>query len=263
MLNNLKKGFPGRITPVISPDEDELSRAAASHVALVAEQAVKKRGIFFVALSGGSVIKIVGNGLKSLQISAVADWLSWNVFWADERVVPPESRDSNYIAASEDFLRFVPIPAGQVFPVDTSAGALEGAKRYASTLSRIMKADGAPPRFDLILLGIGEDGHTASLFPGRRALEEKKEWIVPVFDSPKPPPERVTMTLPVINSARHIVFIAKGPGKAPVISDLFGNNKRRETFPVEMVRPYEGELRCFFDSAAASGLDITKGKDLE
>lgn len=263
MRNKAKEGFSGRIFPAIFPDEHELSRAAASHIALIAEQAVRKRGIFFVALSGGSLMKIVGDGLKSLQLSAGIDWLSWNVFWADERVVPQENRDSNFMAARENFLRFVPIPAGQVFPVDTSAGALEGAKQYASTLSRIMNADGAPPRFDLILLGIGEDGHTASLFPGRRALEEKKKLVIPVFDSPKPPLERVTMTLPVINSARHVVFIAKGPGKAPVISDLFGDNKSRERFPVEMVRPCEGDLRYFFDSAAASGLGVAKGKELE
>jgi len=258
-----KECFSGSIFPAIFPGGSELSIAAATHVALIAEQAVRKRGIFFVALSGGSLMEVIGDGLKSLKLSAGIDWLSWNVFWADERIVPQESRDSNFMAARENFLRFVPIPAGQVFPVDTSAGALEGAKRYASTLSRIMNADCAPPRFDLILLGIGEDGHTASLFPGRRALEEKKKWVVPVFDSPKPPLERVTMTLPVINSARHVVFIAKGSGKASVISDLFGDNKSRETFPVEMVRPCEGDLSYFFDSAAASGLGAAKGKELE
>ncbi len=255
------KFTPGSPCIRIFDSRSSLARALAEKTGKLAANAIDERGVFSVALSGGSMVETLVSGLGPKSFGESPGWDSWNVFWVDERVVPKESRESNFREARDGFLRFVPIPPDRIFPVDTSDGASEGARRYALTLSRIMKAYGSPPRFDLVLLGIGEDGHTASLFPGRHTLGCDKEWVVPVFDSPKPPPERVTMTLAVINNARHVFFVANGSGKAPVISALFGPEEGRRDFPAAMVRPCSGDLCYFFDSAASAALEIPQGKE--
>jgi len=250
------KLIPGSPCIHVFDSRPSLDRALAEKTGKLAANAIDARGVFSVALSGGSMVETLARGLGSESFGESPGWDSWNVFWVDERVVSKESRESNFREAWDGFLRFAPIPPDRIFPVDTSDGASEGARRYALTLSRVMKAYESPPRFDLVLLGIGEDGHTASLFPGRNTLECDKEWVVPVFDSPKPPPERITMTLVVINNARHVFFVAKGSGKAPVISALFGPQEGRRNLPAAMVRPCRGELCYFFDNAAAAALEI-------
>jgi 6-phosphogluconolactonase len=113
---------------------------------------------------------------------------------------------------------------------------------------------GSLPRLDLVLLGIGEDGHTASLFPDSSLLHETHRWVAPVLDAPTPPPERVTLTLPVINNARHVVFVPAGTGKKSIISKVFGPELGRPALPAQLVRPIDGDLQWFLDDAAADGL---------
>ena len=205
----------------IYPTREDLSVAVAGHVALLASQATEKRHCFTVALSGGSLMKILGPQLVSSPLRTRIDWSAWHVFWADERCVPLTSPESNYDLANRFLFEHVDIPRDQIHAVDDRLGASETAEAYASVLAKVFQpSTGRLPRFDLILLGVGEDGHTASLFPNHPLLEETQRWVAPVFDSPKPPPERVTLTLPVINNARHILFVAAGEGKQHILSKV-------------------------------------------
>jgi 6-phosphogluconolactonase len=140
--------------------------------------------------------------------------------------------------------------------MDDSANPVATAKTYASVVAKVFHPrQGQMPRFDLILLGVGEDGHTASLFPDHPLLAETRAWIAPVFDAPKPPPVRMTMTLPLINSARTIFFVAVGPGKADILSKILRPKGRQQELPAQLVGPSRGELQWFIDRAAAAKLD--------
>ncbi len=241
----------------------ELSHAAAAHVAQLSAEAVANRGRFIVALSGGSLPKILGPALAAEAI----DWPAWHVCWADERCVPSSHPDSNYIVAKEYLFDHVPIPPGQIYNPDTSLNPTQTAAAYQSTLAHLFNRQ-APgkasnlhpstlppsplPRFDLILLGLGEDGHTASLFPGHPLLHETGRWVAAIVDSPKPPPQRITLTLPVINNARAVVFITAGAGKAGALAQIFGGAE--PPLPARLVQPTQGELHWFVDQAAAARL---------
>lgn len=180
----------------------ELSPALARQVASAATNAVQERGRFRIALSGGSAMLRLAAGFRLLP-ELNAHWGAWRVFWADERCVAADDPNSNYGAARTEFLDDAPIPADQVFPVAGTLPPEEAARAYEAALRREFAADGDDwPRFDVILLGVGGDGHTASLFPGDPALAEATRWAAPVWQSPKPPPRRVTLTLPVLNHAR-------------------------------------------------------------
>lgn len=239
----------------ICPTREDLSLAAARHVARLAAQATEKRHSFTVALSGGSLMEILGPRLAADPLRAQVDWSVWHVFWADERLAPPASPESNQEAANRLLFRYVSIPHDRIHTLDDTLGAVEAAEAYESALRKVFRPEpGRLPRFDLILLGIGEDGHTASLFPGSPLLRETRRWAAPVFDAPKPPPVRVTLTLPVINSARHVVFVAAGPGKRSILAQVLGPGLRRPRLPAERVSPIDGDLQWFVDEAAAGTL---------
>jgi 6-phosphogluconolactonase len=239
---------------ILSTRED-LSVAAAGHVALLAAQATKKRHGFTVALSGGSLMEILAPQLSESPLRNKVDWSAWHVFWADERCVPWSSPESNYGAAYRMLFKHVDVPPGQIHAIDDTLGAVEAAEAYESILRKAFQPEtGSFPRIDLILLGIGEDGHIASLFPGSPLLRETRRWVAPVLDAPKPPPVRVTLTLPVINSARHVVFVAAGPGKRAILSQVIRPGLHRPRLPAELVNPSDGELQWFVDAAAAGNL---------
>jgi 6-phosphogluconolactonase len=234
----------------------ELGQAVASLVAGLSAQAVSDRGRFTVALSGGSLPKIVCPPLVSEPWRSQIDWSAWHVFWADERCVPLDHPDSNYYLARQQLFDQVKISAAQIYPIDDSFEPEITAKAYEAVLKEFFKpGPGRPPRFDLILLGMGEDGHTASLFPDHPLLDETSRWVAPVFDSPKPPPERITLTLPVINQARHVAFVTAGAGKADVLAQMLASDELAEKLPAQLVRPTEGELFWFMDEAAAAKLN--------
>ena len=239
----------------IHPTIEKLSAAAAGRVALLAAQATKKQGRFTVALSGGSLMELVGPQLVASPLCAEVDWSAWHVFWVDERCVPLTSPESNYGIADQLLFRHVRIPSSQVHPVDSALGAFKAAEAYESVLKEEFRP-GADrfPRFDLVLLGVGEDGHTASLFPDSPLLCETRRWAAPVLDAPKPPPERVTLTLPVINNARHVLFVAAGVGKKSILFEVLGPGPHRPRLPVELVGPSDGDLQWFVDEAAAANL---------
>jgi 6-phosphogluconolactonase len=232
---------------------DQLANAAAGTVCQLSALAIAKRGRFTVALSGGSLPKLLCPPLVTEPLYSQVDWPSWHVFWADERCVPLTSPDSNYRLAREYLFDHVDIPPAQIYALDDSLAPAAAATAYQETLAQVFQPASDLPRFDLILLGMGEDGHTASLFPDHPLLDETERWVAPIFDSPKPPPERITLTLPVINNARQVIFLTAGPGKAEALSQI---TKHTNRLPAGMVQPANGELHWFVDNAAAAGLHV-------
>jgi 6-phosphogluconolactonase len=234
----------------------DLGGAAALYVSHLSAQAVTSRGRFSVALSGGSLIKLLCPPLITLPLSTSINWSAWHIFWADERCVPLAHPDSNYRLAREYLFDHVPIPSNQIYPVETSLDPAAAATAYQATLGRVLQpAPTQIPRFDLILLGLGEDGHTASLFPGHSLLNETERWVAPVFNSPKPPPKRVTLTLPVINDARQVLFLVTGSSKADALQRVLQTPITPGSLPARLVQPAHGELHWFVDEAAGAKLN--------
>ncbi len=157
------------------------------------------------------------------------------------------------ISGGADHLLFkhVGIPRRQIHAADDTLAPAEAARAYEFVLARVFSLWGRVPRFDLILLGIGEDGHTASLFPGHPQVRETRRWVVPVYDAPKPPPERITLTLPVINYARHVFFVALGESKARAVAAAVSPSQCDLPSPASLVNPFEGDVRWFLDVHAA------------
>ncbi|KAH1040726.1 hypothetical protein J1N35_042469 [Gossypium stocksii] len=211
----------------------------ADYIAEQSEAAVKERGAFAIALSCGSLIGLTG-----------LDWSKWHIFWADERVVAENRCDSNYKLA-KDFSK-VPIVPSHVHSINDSVSAEEAADEYI-TVSVPDISD--CPKFDLILLGIGPDGHVASLFPNHSALNETDKWVTFIVDSPKPPPERITFTFPVINSASNVAVVVTSNSKAEAVHLAIDNIEPNcPSLPAQLVQPTIGKLIWFSDKPAASKL---------
>ncbi|CDP04709.1 unnamed protein product [Coffea canephora] len=240
--------------------EEDLALELAKYVAHLSNQFVRERGAFTVVLSGGSLIKSLRKLVDAPHIDSV-DWARWHIFWVDERVVPKDHPDSNYLLAHNGFLSKVPIPAGNVYAINDALSAEGAADDYETCLKhlvhdKIIELSGTTgfPKFDLMLLGMGPDGHVASLFPGHPLVQESKKWVAYIKDSPKPPPERITFSFPVINSSAHVALVVAGAGKADVIRKALGSNDQKsDLLPVQMVSP-EGNLAWFLDKDAASKL---------
>lgn len=232
---------------------DELSAALSAHVARLAAMAYAEQGRFCIALSGGSLMEIISLALCSDRLHDNINWSSWHVFWVDERWVPWSSPESNYGLGNHRFFSRISIPREQIHATDDSINPSATAKNYESVLRNVFQPrEGQIPRFDLILLGVGEDGHTASLFPDHPLLAETRAWVAPVLDAPKPPPIRITMTLPLINNARNVVFVAVGPSKADILSKMLNPKRQQQELPAQLVNPSDGELQWFIDKAAAA-----------
>lgn len=239
---------------------DELATSLADYVAELSDAAVKERGAFSVVLSGGSLISTMGKLCDPPYLKTI-DWSKWHVFWADERVVLRNDPDSNYKLAMDGLLSKVPIVPGQVYSINDALSADAAAEDYEFGLRQLVKTrivdvstSSDCPRFDLILLGMGPDGHVASLFPGHPLTHEKEKWITFITDSPKPPPERITFTFPVINSAANVAMVVTGANKADVLEKAFGEQLPPGVLPVQMVDPTWGKLVWFLDKPASSKL---------
>ncbi len=235
-------------------DPAALFQAAAEEFAAQASAAIGTQGRFTVALSGGSTPK----GMFSLLAAKYRERLPWDkmfFFWGDERHVPPDNPESNYRMAYEVVLSKVPVPAGNVYRVpaeDPDAG--RAAEKYEQTLRQFFQPTaGAYPRFDLILLGMGPDGHTASLFPGTTALQEKSRWVVATWVE-KFKTDRITFTLPVINGANVVVFLVGGGDKAVTLREVLEGKQSPELFPAKLIHPPNGKLIWLVDRAAAGAL---------
>ncbi|XP_061358185.1 probable 6-phosphogluconolactonase 4, chloroplastic [Gastrolobium bilobum] len=240
-------------------EKEELAVSLAKYVADLSNKFTAQRGAFTVVLSGGSLINYLRELLEPPYADSL-DWHKWHVFWVDERVVPKTHEDSNYKLALDGFLSKVPIPPGNVYAINDALSAEGAADDYETCLRHLVKNNvialssvSGFPKFDLMLLGMGPDGHVASLFPGHPLVEENKKWVTFIKDSPKPPPERITFTFPVINSSAYIALVVTGAGKADAVHSALGRSQNSDKLPAAMVSP-EGELKWFLDKGAASKL---------
>ncbi|XP_077590629.1 6-phosphogluconolactonase [Stigmatopora nigra] len=236
---------------VVFPTSAELGPALARLVASRAEQAVTSRGRFTLGLSGGSLVTMLG---KELPDVPVLDCSKWLVGFCDERVVPFDSPDSTYGLYKSVLFPKINIPEDAILAIDFSLPVNECAEDYADKLKKAFPDDDIPV-FDLLLLGMGPDGHTCSLFPGHPLLEEYQKTVAPISDSPKPPPERVTMTFPVVNAARCAIFVSTGGSKALVLKEVL-EGREGPPFPAARVLPTNGELLWLIDEPAAAALTI-------
>jgi len=232
----------------------DLFEAAGEEFIRVATEAIAKRGRFTVALSGGSTPRNLYT-LIAANASTTLPWAQMFFFWGDERHVPPNDPQSNYRMAYEALLSKVPIPAANIFRVPTeNPDASVVAAAYQQTLQKFFDVrTGEFPRFDLILLGLGPDGHTASLFPETDALQEKSRLVVSNWVE-KFKTSRITFTLPVLNAARCVAFLVSGTDKAAVLHEVLEGSAPAEKYPSKLVRPTDGKLIWFVDRAAASEL---------
>ncbi|HZR97680.1 MAG TPA: 6-phosphogluconolactonase [Chloroflexota bacterium] len=233
---------------IVAADGEALARQAAPYIAQTLAAAAAARGACAIALSGGSTPRRTHELLAAPPLREVVPWDRLHVFWGDERCVPPDNADSNYHMADETLLSRVPIPPRNVHRVLTEAGSpVTVAAHYERELRSHFGLEVEDvPVFDLILLGMGPDGHTASLFPGGLAVEETRRLVVPSEIGYMPHP-RVTFTLPVLNAARSVVFLITGRDKAPSLARALAGDP---SLPAGRVRP-NGDLRWYVDRAAA------------
>ncbi|KAG7099430.1 hypothetical protein E1B28_001281 [Marasmius oreades] len=232
---------------------DALVDTLANFLIKTQKDAIDKKGRFTIALSGGSLPKM----LRGLIGNPATKWDKWQVFYADERAVPLDHPDSNHNLCTQDLFSKVPIPKDHVHTIDVSLldDLEELSDAYEKELIReFAQKDAARfPVFDLILLGMGPDGHTCSLFPGHELLAEEDRWVAYLEDSPKPPPKRITLTYPVINHAAKVIFVATGEGKAEVLSKVL--DRPEEGLPASRVKPaFPGQVYWFIDAPAAAKL---------
>jgi 6-phosphogluconolactonase len=229
-------------------DFETLRRAAAESFVTLAGSAVQIRGRFAVALSGGTTPKRLYSLLASPPYRDRIDWSSLHVFWADERCVPWDHRDSNFKLAHDTLLSRVPLPEENIHRICGEDEPECAAQAYEQEL-RSFFDPAAFPVFDLVLLGAGEDGHTASLFPGGATLRARTRLAVPVhFDAPKH--SRVTLTLPVLNHAGKVLFLASGRAKAKVVHEILEDGNPSQ-YPAGMVQPARGRVIWLVDREAA------------
>jgi 6-phosphogluconolactonase len=233
----------------IFPNSRDLARAAAEYFAARCREAVEERGSFTIALSGGSTPKLLFELLadRDEPFRDQIAWSSIHFFWSDERHVPPDHPDSNYRMANEAMLSRIPMTTNNVHRVlSENPSAAEAATDYEETLVEITQQ--SLPRLDLILLGLGIDGHTASIFPGSEVLHETKRLVAAPWVE-KFQTYRITMTLPLLNNGATIVFLVSGSEKATIVKAVF---QGPEKYPAQAVKPTDGELLWMLDDDAAS-----------
>jgi 6-phosphogluconolactonase len=236
----------------VFPDTESFIAGAADFIAGLAGQAVAERGRFSIALAGGNTPRPVYERLATAHYAERIDWPWVQVFFGDERCVPPEDGRSNYRMAREALFDHVPLPPGNIHRIHGEDHPRQAALLYELELQAVFRTT-APPELDLVLLGIGDNGHTASLFPGTAGLRETQRWVVPQYVEVTQS-WRVTLTLPVINAARHVAFLVQGEAKAEVLWCVFEGRYEPDVLPAQLVQPARGQLTCLLDAAAAARL---------
>jgi 6-phosphogluconolactonase len=235
----------------VYPDLESLSRAAAELFVREAQAARSARGRFSVALSGGGTPGRTYELLAGAPFREQVDWAGVHVFWGDERCVPWDDPRSNARAAYRAFLSRVPLPGDQMHPLDCTGNPEAAAWRYEALLREFF--GGGPPRLDLVFLGLGENGHTASLFPHTPVLKEQERWAAAVYVAEQDL-YRVTLTAPLLNQAARVVFLVAGAAKAGVLKEARQGPTDPERLPAQLICPQSGELLWLVDQAAAGQL---------
>ncbi|CAG7929454.1 unnamed protein product [Penicillium olsonii] len=248
------------------PGKAELAENLRQYILTAETAALARHDTFRLAVSGGSLPVIVAEAL--LGDSPASQFGKWDIFFADERAVPLDHADSNYYLLKEEFLNKIPTELGtpSVHPIAEKHANQDDdpqqlADLYQADLKRTFTGEGSDtlPAFDLILLGCGPDGHTCSLFPGHGLLNEKTAWVAAISDSPKPPPKRITLTLPVVAAAAQIAFVATGGGKKEIMRDIFDSEDGRG-LPSALVNQAAGDkVSWFTDSPATEGVAYSRG----
>jgi len=237
----------------IFKDSEALSQAAADIFVEIAVEAVERRGRFLVALSGGGTPSGLYRLLAREPFRNQIDWDKTFIFWGDERCVPPDDEGSNYRQARDILLRHVSIPDENIQRIKGELEPAEASKNYIRTLKDFASPPLDWPRFDLVLLGMGEDGHTASLFPGSE-VDATFPALPLIADYQGRPAQRVTLTPLVFNSARNVLFLVTGESKAAILKDILSNNYQPELFPAQRIRPTDGQVIWLVDEEAGSKL---------
>ncbi len=238
-------------------DYETLIQAAAEKVVRLCTEAIEENGIFTVALSGGSTPRPLYALLATGKFARSIDWSRLHLFWGDERCVPPDDPRSNYRMVRESLLDGVSIPPVNVHRIHGDEDPDAAAAGYEQELRTFFGSAGAdgPPRvgFDLVLLGMGEDGHTASLFPGLPAVSEQMRWVLAQFVEVVSM-WRITLTPVVINAAKHLIFLVSGTEKANRLCDVLEGPFQPERMPAQRIKPVRGRLLWLVDEAAAGRL---------
>jgi 6-phosphogluconolactonase len=245
---------PGRLERL--PTVDALMARAAEVFVADAAQATRARGRFVVALSGGSTPRRLYELLATPAWAGRVDWANVHLCWGDERCVPPADAGSNYRMTREALLDRVPVPAANVHRMRGEVAPADGASAYEAELRGLFATPAGPPstqpgrRFDLVLLGMGDNGHTASLFPGLTAVRERDRWVVAEHVA-EVSMWRITLTPPVLNAAARVVFVVSGAGKAAMLGRVREGPRTPDALPAQAIAPTAGALDWLVDAAAS------------
>jgi 6-phosphogluconolactonase len=241
-------------------DPEELSEAAAGEFCRIACQAIAERRRCVVVLTGGSTPRRLYELLTTDRYRHRVAWDRVEFFWGDERAVPPDDRDSNFRMADDVLLEPLAIPSAHIHRIEGERNDLNAAAlAYEREIARVFGVlpDGPPPAFDLVLLGMGADGHTASLFPGTDVSAESPRWVVPQY-APAIVANRVTMTPRLLNAARHVMFLVAGTEKADALALVLEGARDPQRLPAQMIEPTSGVVVWFVDRGAAARLDAPR-----
>jgi 6-phosphogluconolactonase len=242
----------GRAQVRLYPTPEAVAEAAARSVATIATAATASSGRFTISLSGGSTPRLLYSTLAREYHDSMP-WAKVHLFWGDDRFVPHDDPDSNYRMVKEALLDHVPVQQISVHPMPVFFDdPAQAAADYEATLKSYWA--GGLPRFDLMLQGLGTDGHTASLFPHSQAIHDHQRWVLAISEPTADPPRRLTVTLPIINNAARVYFIVTGPEKAGIVRRVLAQELATDACPAAGVQPEHGEVTWWLDEAAASDL---------
>jgi 6-phosphogluconolactonase len=252
-----------------SPTVDEVAAHLRTYILSCQKAAFQRHDAFKIAVSGGSLPATLSKALLTVGASedpaAAPQFSKWEIFFADERAVPLDHDDSNYGLLKKDLLDKIPQEHGTPTVHPIKVEALENTQELADLYQEALMSSFASkdsvrmPVFDLILLGCGPDGHTCSLFPGHKLLRESDAWVAAIEDSPKPPPRRITLTLPVVTHAHKIAFVATGGGKKGILKKILEADDEGRSLPCGLVNEGGGEkVSWFTDDAAVEGVSFPR-----
>jgi 6-phosphogluconolactonase len=232
-----------------------LAEAAAERIVNIAERAIAQTGRFVIALAGGTTPRLTYELLSDERYQRYVNWSKAHFFWSDERCVPPTNTESNYRLAKRALLDQIELPSSQIHRIDGETAPQTAADRYEADLREFFssRVNTLEARFDVLLLGMGADGHTASLFPGSAAVRETRRWVMPQ-EVEAPTRNRITLTPAAINGAKLVMFLVSGADKAHTLKRVLFDPPQPDLLPAQVVQPTNGEVIWMLDEAAASQL---------